>query len=84
MAAIYLHSLRTGEIHPMALNAKIFYRTGLPITRADLHICASYIALTISLRGSGRAQYRLCVWKWKTGEVILVSNHRSCIHRLLN
>lgn len=72
MAAIHLNSLCTGSIHPLASKARLSYRANLTIETANMYICSEHLALTISIRDLGRSQYKLCIWEWKTGELVLV------------
>lgn len=70
--AIHLHSLTSNTSHPDASSPTIHYRVTLTTetgwsTRANIIICGDIVGLLF-----GTYIPRLIVWKWKSGDMIVV------------
>lgn len=70
--AIHLHSLTSNTCHPGASSPVIRYRVTLTTergwsTRANIIICDDIVGLLL-----GTDTPRLIVWKWKSGDMIVV------------
>lgn len=75
--SIHLRSLSTGKVHPLA--------TKLPVLVHDVDLRTANLTFTIQIHSDrvavhfishGMAPSELVVWNWKTGETLLVRQHR--------